>query len=149
MFPLYVRGVKLLSVVGARPQFVKLAPIAAALPHELDHLIVHTGQHYDEQMSDAFFRDLEIPQPYRNLQAGSGSHADQTARFMTGLEEVFLETSPDLVVVYGDTNSTVAGSLVAAKLHLPVAHVEAGLRSWNRRMPEEVNRIVADHLAEI
>lgn len=145
----YVSAMRLLSVVGARPQFVKLSPIAAALQKGVDHLIVHTGQHYDEQMSDAFFRDLEIPKPYRNLQAGSGSHADQTARFMVGLEEVFSETNPDLVVVYGDTNSTVAGSLVAAKLHIPVAHVEAGLRSWNRRMPEEVNRIVADHLAEL
>lgn len=149
MKSLYVSVMKFLSVVGARPQFVKLAPIVTALPPKIDHLIVHTGQHYDEKMSNSFFRDLEIPKPLRNLEAGSGSHAEQTARIMVGVEEVLTKTKPDMVIVYGDTNSTVAGSLVAAKLHIPVAHVEAGLRSWNRKMPEEVNRIVADHLAEL
>jgi UDP-N-acetylglucosamine 2-epimerase (non-hydrolysing) len=112
-------------------------------------LLVHTGQHYDDQMSEAFFRDLHLPRPDLNLGVGSGSHAQQTAQIMVGIEEVLLAHMPDLVIVYGDVNSTVASSLVAAKLHIPIAHVEAGLRSFDREMPEEVNRILTDQLADL
>lgn len=142
---------RIVSVVGARPQFVKLAVICRALaPHDnVHHRIVHTGQHYDDAMSGSFFRDLAIPPPAYNLEVGSGSHAEQTAEMMRRLEPVLESERPDWVLLYGDTNSTVAGALTAAKLHLPVAHIEAGLRSYNRFMPEEVNRIVADHLSDL
>lgn len=140
---------RVLSVVGARPQFVKLAPIAHALDGRADHVIVHTGQHYDELMSDVFFRDLGIPTPDRNLDVGSGSHGAQTGVMLEKLEAAFLELRPDWVLVYGDTNSTVAAALAAVKLHLPVAHLEAGLRSFNRRMPEEHNRVLTDHAADL
>lgn len=140
---------RILSVVGARPQFVKLAPIAAAMKDRAEHLIVHTGQHYDELMSDVFFRDLNIPAPAVNLEVGSGSHGQQTARMLEGLEREFERLTPDWVLVYGDTNSTVAAALAAVKLHLPVAHLEAGLRSFNRRMPEEHNRVITDHTADL
>jgi UDP-N-acetylglucosamine 2-epimerase (non-hydrolysing) len=141
--------VKVVSVVGARPQFVKLAPIADAMTGRLDHDIVHTGQHYDEQMSDAFFTELGIPTPTLNLHIGSGTHAQQTSAMLVPLEEFFHEAQPDWVLIYGDTNSTLGAALVAAKLNLPIAHLEAGLRSGNRSMPEEVNRIVADHLSAL
>lgn len=140
---------KIVSVVGARPQFVKLAPIATALEGLADHVIIHTGQHYDDLMSDVFFRDLGIPAPAVNLEVGSGSHGAQTGRMLEGLEREFERLAPDWVLVYGDTNSTVAAALAAVKVHLPVAHLEAGLRSFNRRMPEEHNRVLTDHAADL
>ena len=140
----------ILHVVGARPNFPKAAPVLAALETVgIPQLLIHTGQHYDDRMSDALFRDLNIPQPDINLGVGSGSHAEQTASTMVGIEEVLLERQPDLVVVYGDVNSTIAAALVAAKLHVPIAHVEAGLRSFDREMPEEVNRVLTDQISEL
>ncbi|GII80660.1 UDP-N-acetyl glucosamine 2-epimerase [Sphaerisporangium rufum] len=139
-----------LHVLGARPNFVKAAPVVRGLADlGVRQGIVHTGQHYDALMSDVFFADLGLPEPVANLAVGSGSHARQTAALLTGLEEVVLEHRPDLVVVYGDVNSTLAAILVCAKLHVPTAHVEAGLRSFDREMPEEVNRVVTDALADI
>jgi UDP-N-acetylglucosamine 2-epimerase (non-hydrolysing) len=147
---IYFRIMKVISVVGARPNFMKVAPLHRALEARgFTSLIVHTGQHYDEQMSDIFFRQLEMPEPDVYLGVGSGSHAQQTARVMTGFEEVVEEEAPDLVIVVGDVNSTVACSLVASKMHVPVAHVEAGLRSGDRRMPEEINRIVTDSISDV
>jgi UDP-N-acetylglucosamine 2-epimerase (non-hydrolysing) len=142
--------VKVLSVVGARPQFVKLAPVAEAFAAtEHQHVIVHTGQHYDKNMSDVFFADLRIPDPDVHLGVGSGSHGVQRGQHRPGLDAVLDEHKPDWVLVYGDTNSTLAGTLSAVKMHLPVAHLEAGLRSFNRRMPEEHNRVLTDHAADI
>lgn len=141
---------KVLSVVGARPQFVKLAPVAKALVAAgHDHVIVHTGQHYDPYLSDVFFRDLDIPAPDEHLAVGSGSHGEQTGAMLAKLEGSFLRSRPDWVLVYGDTNSTVAGALAAVKIHQPLAHLEAGLRSFNRRMPEEHNRVLTDHAADL
>lgn len=140
---------RILSVVGARPQFVKLAPIAAALDGRAEHLIVHTGQHYDDLMSDVFFRDLAIPEPTVNLHVGSASHGRQTGQMLSALESEFERLRPDWVLVYGDTNSTLAAALAAVKMHLPVAHLEAGLRSFNRRMPEEHNRVLTDHASDL
>ena len=141
---------RIVSVVGARPQFVKLAPIAAAVAaagHE--HVIVHTGQHYDRDLSEVFFSGLGIPEPDEHLAVGSGGHGAQTGAMLAGLEPVLTRHEPDWVLVYGDTNSTIAGALCAVKLHLPVAHLEAGLRSFNRRMPEEHNRVLTDHAADL
>lgn len=138
-------------MVGARPNFMKIAPIIRAMnkrKDRIEHLLVHTGQHYDESMSDTFFKDLEIPQPDINLGIGSDSHAVQTGRIMIEFEKVLLKHEPDLIVVVGDVNSTVAGSLVATKMGIKVAHVEAGLRSSDRTMPEEINRILTDSIAD-
>ena len=141
---------KVLSVVGARPQFVKLAPVAAAFAAAgIEHVIVHTGQHYDVLMSDAFFADLRIPDPDVHLGVGSGSHGVQTGTMLAAMDAVLEQHRPDWTLVYGDTNSTLAGTLAAVKLHLPVAHLEAGLRSFNRRMPEEHNRVLTDHAADL
>jgi len=141
----------ILHVVGARPNFMKAAPVLHALQERtgVRQTLVHTGQHYDKNLSDVFFSQLEIPPPDFNLGVGSGTHARQTADIMAGFEPVLLERNPDMVLVYGDVNSTVAAALVCAKLLVPVAHVEAGLRSFDRTMPEEVNRIVTDRLADV
>ncbi|WP_172119782.1 non-hydrolyzing UDP-N-acetylglucosamine 2-epimerase [Actinomyces faecalis] len=141
---------RVMSVVGARPQFVKLAPVDAALrAHGTDHVIVHTGQHYDPMLSDVFFTDLGISAPQVHLGAGSGSHGVQTGTMLSSMDQVLDTHQPDWVLVYGDTNSTLAGALAAVKLHVPVAHLEAGLRSFNRRMPEEINRVLTDHAADL
>jgi UDP-N-acetylglucosamine 2-epimerase (non-hydrolysing) len=144
-------AVKVLSVVGARPQFVKLGPVAAALGRlaDVEHVIVHTGQHYDPEMSDVFFDDLGIPAPNVHLGVGSGSHGMQTGAMLSAMDAVLDEHRPDWTLVYGDTNSTLAGAVSAVKMHLRVAHLEAGLRSFNRRMPEEHNRVLTDHAADL
>ncbi|QYH35607.1 non-hydrolyzing UDP-N-acetylglucosamine 2-epimerase [Salinibacterium sp. M195] len=140
---------RVLSVVGARPQFVKLAPISQAMRGRAEHIVVHTGQHYDELMSDVFFRDLGIDAPDVNLAIGSGKHGEQTGAMLAQLEPVIERYQPDWVLVYGDTNSTLAAAVAAIKIHVPVAHLEAGLRSFNRRMPEEHNRVLTDHAADL
>lgn len=143
---------KIISVVGARPNFMKVAPIHKAFQKysdSIEHLICHTGQHYDENMSKVFFDDLELPKPHFYLGVGSGSHAEQTAKVMIEFEKILLQEKPDLIIVVGDVNSTIACSLTASKLHIKVAHVEAGLRSFDREMPEEINRLLTDQISDL
>ena len=140
---------KILSVVGARPQFIKAFAVSKELRTEHEEVLVHTGQHYDEELSDVFFEKLNIPQPDYNLGVGSGSHGEQTGEMLIRLEELIADETPDFVLLYGDTNSTLAGMIAGTKMDTKVAHVEAGLRSHNREMPEEINRVLTDHGSDL
>ncbi len=144
---------KVFNIVGARPQIIKAAAISRAIRNHfqdsVEEILIHTGQHYDHSLSSVFFDELEMPHPVYNLKVGSGSHAVQTAKIMTGMEELLQKEKPDVVIVYGGTNSTMAAALVASKMHFPVVHIEAGLRSFNKSMPEEINRITTDHVSTL
>jgi len=151
------RSSRVIGIVGARPQFIKAAAVSRAIAEynrksancAITHKIIHTGQHYDKDMSQVFFDELDIPEPHYNLGVGSASHGRQTGQMLEKIESILLKEKPYYVLVYGDTNSTLAGALAAAKLHIPVAHIEAGLRSFNRKMPEEINRVLTDHLSSL
>jgi UDP-GlcNAc3NAcA epimerase len=144
---------RIITIIGARPQIIKSSALSRAIRNsfsdKIEEIIVHTGQHYDENMSNVFFEEMEIPKPNYNLKVGSGSHGSQTAKMIEGLEEIFLDEKPNAIVIYGDTNSTIAGAIAAAKIHIPIIHIEAGLRSFNKSMPEEINRISADHMSTL
>ena len=144
---------RIVTIIGARPQIIKSSAISRAIRQsfadKIEEIIVHTGQHYDDNMSEVFFNEMQIPRPKFNLEVGSGSHGEMTAKMIDGLEKIFQQESPNAVVVYGDTNSTIAGALAAAKIHIPVVHIEAGLRSFNKSMPEELNRIACDHMSTL
>jgi UDP-GlcNAc3NAcA epimerase len=142
---------KIVTVIGARPQFIKSSVVSAAIGNSetLEEVSVHTGQHYDPEMSDVFFKQLKLPQPKYMLNINAASHGASTGRMLIDIEKVLMDEKPQFVMIYGDTNSTIAGALAASKLHIPIIHVEAGLRSFNMRMPEEINRRLTDHVSEI